>query len=54
MQALIKQAVDGYQFEKPLDVVNLDDSSLASTLKTGIPILAPRKARSFFNFFRKD
>jgi hypothetical protein len=54
VQALIKQAVDGYQFEKPLDVVNLDDSSLASTLKTGIPILAPRKARSFFNFFRKD
>jgi hypothetical protein len=54
VQALIKQAVNGYQFEKPLDVVNLDDSSLAATLKTGIPILAPRKSRNLFNFFRKD
>jgi hypothetical protein len=54
VQAQIKTAVDGYVFEKPMDVVNLDDSSLAQSLKTGIPILAPRKSRNLFNFFRKD
>ena len=54
VQALIRQAVEGYQFEKPMDVVNLADSPLAASLKTGIPILAPRKARNLFNFLRKD
>jgi SseB protein C-terminal domain/SseB protein N-terminal domain len=54
VQALVRQAVDGYRFDRPLDVMELDTSPVSATLRTGIPILAPRKRRGLSKFFRKD
>ncbi len=60
VQGLIGQAVDGYAFDRPLDVIRIGDGSLDETLRGGIPIVAPRtyleprKKRGLFNLFGKD
>jgi hypothetical protein len=62
VQRLIGKAVDGFAFDKPMDVMRLEGGSLDDTLRGGIPIVAPEnsrtsalpKKRGLFNLFGKD
>ncbi|MDQ0465086.1 hypothetical protein QO010_002870 [Caulobacter ginsengisoli] len=53
VQAAVDKAVQGYDFDRPLQLVDLEKSDLADVLRLEIAVVKPRKPHGFVNLMRR-